>query len=209
MTQTKKNKRHPLATKLTSQQALFVREYLKDLNATQAAIRAGYAEHSASVTGCKLLKVPKIADAVEKVRGKLREKAEVTAERIVQEYAKIAFLDIADLVDDSGTMKRISEIPEDARRAIAGLEVSEIFDGDGECKHVIGLLKKIKLSDKKGALDSLARHLGMFVDKVEHSGPDGGPITVASISDEERERLLNVSRMVQRSMNGEGSATGH
>ncbi len=147
----------------------FVDEYLKDRNASQAAIRCGYRPKGAGVQGCRLLKNPKIAAEIAQRTADISAKAGITAERVMQEYARLAFLDPIDLVNPDGSMKSMSEMPEDARRAIAGLEISERTDL--ELGGMIGTkLKKIKLNDKKGTLDSIAKILGMMKEQVEHSG---------------------------------------
>ena len=78
----------------------------------------------------------------------------------------MAFFDARKLFDDNGAVLPVSQWPDDAAAAIGGLDVAEIGLGDGDA---LGVVKKLKLIDKRGALDSLARHLGMFVDKQEVS----------------------------------------
>jgi len=90
----------------------------------------------------------------------LLEKNRITKERVLLELSRIALLDPLDYLNDDGTLKDIKDIPEDARRAIGGVEIQS-GGTQGE------ILKKLKLIDKKGALDSLARHLGMFKDSIE------------------------------------------
>jgi len=148
--------------KLTPKQGRFVEEYLVDLNATQAAIRAGYSEDSAAIIGFENLRKPNIALAIRKRQNELAEQVEVTQARVVAEYAKLGFsnmarfanldeglprFDFSDLTPDE--MAAVSEITVDTRR-----EAGE--DGDTIDK------VRFKLHDKKGALDSLSRHLGLF-----------------------------------------------
>lgn len=97
-----------------------------------------------------------------------------TVERVLQEYQHIAFLDIAQAFDPAGHLLPIHEMPEGVRRAIAGIEVASLnVDGDG--KGPVGKLHKIKLLDKGKALQDLAKHLGMFIERI--SGADGiGPV---------------------------------
>ena len=140
--------------KLSAKQELFVSWFAVDGNATQAAIRAGYSEKTAKAIGAENLAKPAIAAAIAEARAKRLERNEVTADRVLQELARIAFLDIRKLLNTDGSMKPIGEIDDDARAAIAGLELSEIRDEDGNS---IGVLKKIKIADKLAALDKLAR----------------------------------------------------
>lgn len=165
-----------MTTQLTDKQTRFVEEYLIDLNATQAAIRAGYSADTAGAIGYENLQKPYIADAIAEARKKLSEGAGVTQERVVKELARLAFLDIRKAFDDEGRLKPIVDLDDDTAAAIAGLEIEVERSRKPQTDEEIQLATrthKIKLSDKKGALDSLARHLGMFVDKVQHTGKDG------------------------------------
>jgi len=87
-----------------------------------------------------------------------------TVERVLAEYGHIGFLDIRTAFDKDGNLKTIQELPEDVARSIAGIEFEEIFAG-GKAKVHVGRIHKIKLASKLGALDSIAKHLGMFVEK--------------------------------------------
>lgn len=153
---------------LNDKQRRFVEEYLIDLNATQAAIRAGYSEKTGYSHGQRMLKNVEIQNAIQEAQKKLSERTQITQERVLAEYAKIAFLDPRKLFNDDGQIKPISELDDDVAAAIGGIDVI-VSPSDGEDKEP-DFTKKIKLIDKKGALDSIARHLGMFKDKVELSG---------------------------------------
>lgn len=151
---------------LTAKQTRFVDEYLRDLNATQAAIRAGYSAKTAEQLGYQLLQHPSVSAEIECRQKKLAEKLEVTVERVLTEYARIAFQDPRKLLNEDGTPKALSELDDDTAAVIAGLDVSHIRAGESD----VGTILKYKLADKKGALDSLARHLGMFKDSLELKG---------------------------------------
>lgn len=153
--------------KLTPKQAAFVQEYLIDLNATQAAIRAGYSKKTAKDIACENLAKPNIQAAIQKRRTKLTEKAEISQERVLTEYAKLAFLDPREFFDDNGDLIPIHKLPGEVAAAVSGMDVTTSYDKDNDS---VDTLKKIKFTDKKAALDSVAKHLGMFVDKVEHTG---------------------------------------
>lgn len=156
-----------MAHELTPKQQRFVEEYLVDLNATQAAIRAGYSGKTAGAIGHENLMKPEIQAALSEARANLAEKTDITPERVLKEYARIGFLDPRKVLNADGTMKPISELDDDTAAAIAGLEVHDLYEGRGEEREMVGRAHKVKLADKKGALDSLARHLGMFNDKVK------------------------------------------
>jgi phage terminase small subunit len=138
-------------------QARFVEEYLLDLHATKAAIRAGYSPRSAQVTSSRLLDIPAIQQAIDRAIAKRSKRTEITQDMVVQELAKLAFADMADYVTwgpDGVTVRDLDDLPEGASRAVA--EVTNTKRGG-----------RVKLHDKKGALDSLAKHLGMFIERKE------------------------------------------
>ena len=154
-------------SKLTSKQARFIDEYMIDLNATQACIRAGYSARTADRIGPELLGKTCVQSALS-VRMKDREKrTEITQDRVLREFAKLAFFDPRKLFDADGKPLPIHQLDDDTAAVVAGLDVASVGNSDMG----IGEVLKIKLADKKGALDSVARHLGMFNDKlsVTHS----------------------------------------
>lgn len=131
----------------------FVEQYLIDFNATQAAIRAGYSPHTRY--GDALLRKPGIAAAVNKELAAREEKARITGDRVLIEYGRMAFANLRDFADWGAKgliLREKSELTEADAAAIA-----EIRPGDSNGKG-----GKIKLYDKKAALDALARHLGLF-----------------------------------------------
>jgi phage terminase small subunit len=156
------------AMSLNPKQSRFVQEYLIDLNATKAAIRAGYNSKTANQTGPRLLVNVGIAAAIAGAQAERGQRTGITQDRVIQELAHAAFLDIKDLFEDDGSLKLVRDMPETVRRAISGLEVTEIFDrADGDQKTAIGLLKKVKLVDKSGNLELIGKHLGMFKTEVK------------------------------------------
>lgn len=179
--------------KLTPKQEQFVREYLIDLNATQAAIRAGYSKRTANEQGARLLVNASVAEAIREAMSKRAKRTEITADRVLREYARLGFFDPRKLFHDNGQPKEISELDDDTAAALAGLDMVEIYEGTGPDRKFVGYTKKYKIADKKGALDSIAKHLGMFVDRTEITGKDGGPIQISRISDlsdDELEKLM-------------------
>lgn len=148
---------------LTPKQQRFVEEYLVDLNATQAAIRAGYSARTAEWIGPQLLGKTHVAEAVRAGRESLSKRTEITQERVLQEYARLAFMDPRKLFDGTGAPRPIHELDDDTAAAIVGLDVVQV----GNAEVGVGDVLKYKLADKKGALDSVARHLGMFNDKLD------------------------------------------
>lgn len=154
---------------LTAKQRQFVAEYLIDLNATKAAIRAGYSVNRADAMGHENLRKPEIAQAVQEAMQARSARTEVTADRVLAEYAKLAFLDPRRFYDAKGGLIPVPLLPADVAAALSSMEVT-VERSQGEDGPTFADVKKIKFADKKGALDSVARHLGMFIDKVEHTG---------------------------------------
>lgn len=191
---------------LTDKQARFVDEYLVDMNATQAAIRAGYSEKTAEQIGHQLLKKTSVAEAVAEKQRKLAEKTGVTVERIVAELAKIGFSDIRKAVKWNGHLIREEDNPDggdvlvikETRNNLVSLVDSEELDDDTAAaisevsQNATGGVK-VKLHDKRAALVDLGKHLGMFVEKHEVSGPGGKPIEMKDVSHKDRAKaLLNI-----------------
>ncbi len=146
--------------KLTNKQAAFVAEYLVDLNATQAAIRAGYSERTAYRIGAELLQKTSVAEAIAAGQAKRAQRVEITADRVVSELAKIAFADPRDLMEwgpDGVKLKASADLTEEQAASVA--EVSETTTKDG------GSLK-LKKHDKVKALELLGKHLGIFEPEV-------------------------------------------
>jgi phage terminase small subunit len=156
---------------MTPKQDRFVAEYLANgLNATNAAIAAGYSEKTARQQGSRMLSNPEVSAAVSGKTTQLMEKLEITADMVLQEIGKLAFFDPIHLFNADGSLKMISEIDACHRVSLTGFEVCELFDGTGEQKHAYGLLKKVKLVDKTRNLDMLGRYFKMF--KADGDNPD-------------------------------------
>jgi phage terminase small subunit len=153
---------------MTPKQDRFVAEYLANgLNATQAAIAAGYSEKTAQQQGSRLLLNGEVAAAVAGKTNLMLEKLEITADMVLQEIGKLAFFDPGKLFNPDGSMKLISEIDERSRASLAGFDACELFEGTGEQKHAYGLLKKVKLVDKTRNLEMLGRYFKMFTGDKE------------------------------------------
>lgn len=149
---------------LTPKQKRFVDEYLIDLNATQAAVRAGYSKKTAHVIGAENLIKPNVQACLSERMKAREQRTEITQDRVLAEYAKLAFLDPRRFYDESGALKPVHLLDADVAAALVGVDVVDSFDSESRSTITT---KKIKFVDKKGALDSCARHLGMFKDKSE------------------------------------------
>ena len=160
-----------------ARQKRFIQEYLVDLNATQAAIRAGYSKKTASEQGYQLLQKTSVQRAIARAQKKRGDKLEITAARVLQELAIIAFSDISDYetVEPGGAVriKAFEDMPGNSRRAIASIEeqrtISEPASGEGTTI-ILNDKRKFKLWDKLKANELIGRHLGMFNDKLSLSG---------------------------------------
>lgn len=149
----------------------FADEYLVDLNGTRAYKAAGYRaknDNVAHASAAKLLRNATVKAYIGERQKKLADKLEVTVERVVSEYAKLAFADprlVAEWGPGGVKLKESKEMTDDAAAAVA--EVGEVPLKSG------GSAMRFKMHDKKGALDSLAKHLGMFVERVDVNVTNG------------------------------------
>ncbi len=151
--------------KLTPRQAAFISEYLVDLNGLQAAIRAGYSPHTAAITANRLLTNTYVAVAIGEAQRKRSERTAITADMVVREYTKLAFASIADVVswDRGGVYVRPSaELAPEVLASVAAVKIKRRRETDAEGRAWDVEEIEVKLHDKQRALDSLAKHLGMF-----------------------------------------------
>jgi phage terminase small subunit len=170
----------PSVADLTAKQAAFVQEYLVDLNATQAAIRAGYSAKTAEQQGYQLLQKTSVAEAVKAGMDARAEKTGITAERVLSELALIGFANMLDYVqprEDGLVYLDMSALTREQAAAIQEVTVDQYIEptGNGDEKRSVNKVK-FKLSDKRAALVEIGKHLGMFKDRVEVTGKDGGAI---------------------------------
>lgn len=158
---------------LTAKQQRFVDEYLVDLNATQAAIRAGYSTHTARAIGAENLTKPDIQAVIERRMADRQERTEITQDMVLRELAKIGFSDIRKVLRWGNTEVRLvseeAEEPSDddmiPYHGLALVDSSEIDDNTAGAIAEVSQGRdglKVKLHDKKGALVDIGRHLGMF-----------------------------------------------
>lgn len=179
---------------LSAKQARFVEEYLLDLNATQAAIRAGYSERTARQAGAENLSKPVIVAAIAAAQEARSKRTEITQDRVLAELAKIGFSDLRKTMTKGGSLMDPQAWDDETAGAIAAIEVvtrpSGDVDEDGnrEVEHV----HKIKAWDKLSALEKLGKHLGMFKDGA--TAPDEAPPLNISISVREAVGSVRITR---------------
>lgn len=145
--------------KLNDKQQKFVEEYLIDLNATQAAIRAGYSSKTAKEQGARLLTNANILGVLERALAERSRRTGINQDRIVNELAKIAFVKITDVADKDGKIK--TDADEEDLACIESIKVKRSSSENG-CSEE----REVKLASKMKALELLGKHLGMWNDKL-------------------------------------------
>jgi phage terminase small subunit len=142
---------------LNDKQRRFCEEYLIDLNATQAAIRAGYSQKTAYSIGDENLRKPEIKDLISKLKNSRSERTEITADMVIQELAKIGFADIKNYYEGDEAQKDITKLDNKLTAAVSSIKVTESSGKDWS-----KTTKEFKLHDKVKALEDLGKHLGVF-----------------------------------------------
>ena len=176
--------------KLTGRQRLFTREYLVDLNATKAAIRAGYSPRNASQRGWALRRHPEVAARIEAAMEDRAEAVGITAERVLCELPRLGFANIRDFVSGEGEGAAWLDLSALTREQAAAVTAVEVDERGG------GRRVKIKLADKSRNLELIGRHLGLFArapagEKAKDEGVTGG--AVREMSDMElAQRILGI-----------------
>lgn len=164
---------------LTEKQQRFVENYLIDLNATQAAIRAGYSERTAKNIGYEQLQKPEVIEAIAAAQAARSKRTKIDADWVLTRLAEAAEADLNDIYDEHQNLRPISEWPAIWRKGlIVGIEVDELFEGRGEDREHIGRLRKVRQVDRTKHLELIGKHVGVqaFRERLEHTGPNGGPI---------------------------------
>lgn len=146
---------------LKPMQRKFVEVYVTTHNSNQAAREAGY-KHP-SVQGSQNLKKLSIRDAIRKLQAECE--FSVSHNRILHEYALMAFYDPGELYDGEGNLANLKNLDLESRKVLSGLDVETSYTEAGDAITKI-VVKKIKHSDRLRALDSLSRATGLFKDKV-------------------------------------------
>ncbi len=153
--------------KLTAKQEMFVQEYLIDLNATQAAIRAGYSTATAKDIGCENLAKPNIRARIDEALAERSKRTGVNQDRVIRELARIAFVNAENVINpNEATVK--ADASEDDTAAIASVKVKTVSGDEFDSTE-----REIKFADKLKALELLGKHLGMFKDNINLTGDVG------------------------------------
>lgn len=153
-----------MAKELTEKQKLFVQEYLIDLNATQAAIRAGYKatkKNTFEVIGYQLLQKTSVAEQIQLAMAERSRRTGINQDRVIQELARIAFVNPKNVINSEDASVR-ADASEDDLACIQSVKVKTMDGEKGSSTE-----REVRLADKMRALELLGKHLGMFKEKIE------------------------------------------
>ena len=160
-------------SKLNTRQKAFAQEYLVDLNATQAAIRAGYSKKTATKIGYENLTKPDISSEISHHLDLRLKRTQIDADYVLKRLVEIDELDVLDIFsDDLSSVRPLSEWPKSWRTSISGIDVNDIFEFNDGKKELAGLIKKIKWPDKTKNLELIGKHIAVqaFRENTNNTG---------------------------------------
>ena len=158
---------------LSARRTRFAREYIVHGNGTRAAIAAGYKPACAAQQASRLLRNVKVRAEIEAEKAKIHGKLDLSAERVLQEIARLAFFDMGSLYNEDGSMKRFHELDRDTSAAIRQYQVKTVSRRvPGENTERITESVKVRFADKGKSLAMLARHLKLFSQRRDVAGLD-------------------------------------
>lgn len=146
---------------LTVKQQAFVREYLIDLNATQAAIRAGYSKRRAREYSYQLMQRDDVGSAIAASMEARNKRTQINADYVLNRLTEIDQMDLLDILEDDMSIKTLSKWPKVWRQSLSGFDIAEMFEGVGKDRDLVGLMKKIKWPDKVKNLELLGKHVNV------------------------------------------------
>lgn len=180
-------------SELNERQKRFCYEYLKDLNGTQSAIRAGYSEKTANEQASRLLANVNIQALISELNAQRQKETRIDAEYVLKRLVEIDQLDLLDIMHEDLSLKPLSEWPLSWRRTVSTVDVQELFEGSGDEREMIGFIKKIKGIDKVKNLELLGKHIavGAFKEQMEIKGQIAHSLVdlMKEIEDGEEEEL--------------------
>ncbi|HUU16524.1 MAG TPA: terminase small subunit [Sedimentisphaerales bacterium] len=191
--------------KLTDKQERFCQEYIIDLNATQAAIRAGYSKKTARIKGCQLLTKVNIQNKIQKLKAERSDRVQIEADSVVKELAIVAFSNIRDYltVDEDGDvfLKGFDKIDAEKLAAIESIKTNTTSNKGGNREYTT---TQFKLHSKLNALEQLGRHLGIYEKDNEQSRtiPTTEPLTLEEMKKRIREAEKAGTGIDYRSIEG-------
>lgn len=167
---------------LTEQKKRFADRYFDTLKGTQSAIYAGYSEATAGQIAHNLLQEPEVEEYLSSLKAEYMEKEGISKQRVLDEYRKIAFSDVRNILTVDGGLKTVDEFDDDTAGSIASIESFDEFSKGGER---LGTNRKIKLHDKLRALEALSKHLGLF-EKDNDQKKNQATVTIFELPDNGR-----------------------
>ena len=176
----------------TEQQKLFAYAYFNNkVNATQAAITAGYSPKSATQVASRLLTYANVLTLIRSLQGEVRERAIVTKEDVARELYKIGFSDIRKLYDEDGNLLSPKDMPEEIAAALGGIEIDQLWGSTIDGKTPIGETKKVKMWNKLQALNQLTDLYGFNAPaKVANTDSEGNDVKPVPLTDNQFTELL-------------------
>lgn len=170
---------------LTEQKKRFADRYFETLKGAESAIYAGYSQDTARQIAYNLLQEIEVEHYLSDLREKYQIESGISKQRILDEYAKIAFFDIREIYDVDGGLINIKQIDDKSAGAIAGIKSTEAWDIDEDGnKVIIGTNKEVKIFDKLKALQDLGKHLGIF--EKDNSQKTASMVTIFKLPDNGR-----------------------
>ncbi|EDI4781331.1 terminase small subunit [Salmonella enterica subsp. enterica] len=180
---------------LTAMQEAYAQEYTKcPENQTQAAINAGFSPNTASVKASVMMRDKRIQKRIAELMEERNKRLRVSADYVLLRLVEIDQMDVIDILNDDMSIKPVSEWPKVWRQYLTGFELADMFEGRGDEKELVGILKKIKWPDKVKNLELIGKHIDVnaFKERLEVSGT----VTIA-------DRIAKARRRVKEQAGGE------
>ncbi|HBE5195828.1 terminase small subunit [Citrobacter freundii] len=180
---------------LTAMQEAYAQEYTKcPENQTQAAINAGFSPNTAAVKASVMMRDERIQKRIAELMEERNKRLRVSADYVLLRLVEIDQMDVIDILNDDMSIKPVSEWPKVWRQYLTGFELADMFEGRGDEKELVGILKKIKWPDKVKNLELIGKHVDVnaFKERLEVSGT----VTIA-------DRIAKARRRVKEQAGGE------
>ncbi|SFN72745.1 phage terminase small subunit [Izhakiella capsodis] len=162
---------------LKGKKKLFCHAYVLDMNATQAAIHAGYSARTAYSIGSRLLSEAAVKECINRLKQDRIDQLNIDANYVLLRLYEIDRMDVLDILNDDMSVKPVSKWPAVWRQYLSGFDLAEMFEGQGDNRDIVGVLKKIKWPDKVKNLELLGKHVTVqaFKESVKNeiTAPDG------------------------------------
>ena len=160
-------------TGLLPKEEEFCQYYVQLKIGEKAAIKAGYSPDTAASQASQILNRLNVRLRIRELLEEQFKRVKLDSDFVLKGLMKVAYADLAEAYDDNGSLKPIAEMPEHLRKALAGVETDDLFDGEGINRKLMGYTRKIKLCDRNKALQDLGRHFKLFTDVQEVRGLEG------------------------------------